>query len=43
MSIFINKSTSVIIQGITGREAGFHARDMLRTAGEIKARLFAHS
>lgn len=37
MSIFINKSTSVIVQGITGREAGFHARDMLRSGTQIVA------
>ena len=29
MSILINKSTRVIVQGITGREGGFHARQMI--------------
>lgn len=29
MSIFIDSSTSVIVQGITGRDGSFHARQML--------------
>ncbi len=29
MSIFIDKSTTVIVQGITGRDGSFHARQML--------------
>ena len=37
MSILINKSTRVIIQGITGREAGFHSRDMLAYGTQIVA------
>lgn len=37
MSILINKSTRVIIQGITGREAGFHSRDMLAYGTNIVA------
>ncbi len=37
MSILINKSTRVIVQGITGREAGFHSRDMLRYGTQIVA------
>ena len=37
MSILVNKSTRVIIQGITGREAGFHSRDMLNYGTQIVA------
>ena len=37
MSILLNKSTRVIVQGITGREAGFHSRDMLRYGTQIVA------
>ena len=37
MSILINKSTRVIVQGITGREAGFHCRDMLNYGTQIVA------
>ena len=29
MSIFINRDTPVIVQGITGRMARFHTKDML--------------
>jgi len=29
MSIFIDKDTRVIVQGITGRMARFHTKDML--------------
>ena len=37
MSILINKSTRVVVQGITGREAGFHSRDMLNYGTQIVA------
>ena len=37
MSILLNKSTRVIVQGITGREASFHSRDMLRYGTQIVA------
>ncbi len=37
MSILINKSTRVIVQGITGREASFHSRDMLNYGTQIVA------
>ncbi len=37
MSILLNKSTKVIVQGITGREASFHSRDMLRYGTQIVA------
>lgn len=37
MSILINKSTRVIVQGITGREAGLHSRDMLNYGTQIVA------
>jgi len=37
MSILINKSTRVIVQGITGREAGFHSRDMMKYGTHIVA------
>ena len=29
MSVFVNKSTRLLVQGITGREGSFHARQML--------------
>ena len=29
MAIFVNKDTRVVVQGITGRDGGFHARGML--------------
>ena len=37
MSIFVNKSTHVVVQGITGREAGFHTRDMMNYGTQIVA------
>ena len=37
MSILLNKSTRVVVQGITGREAGFHSRDMLAYGTQIVA------
>ena len=39
MSILINKSTRVIIQGITDREASFHSLDMLNYGTQIVAGL----
>lgn len=29
MSIIVDESTSVLVQGITGRDGSFHARQML--------------
>lgn len=37
MSILINKSTRVIVQGITGREGNFHARQMSNYGTQIVA------
>lgn len=37
MSILINKSTKVVVQGITGREASFHSLDMLNYGTQIVA------
>ena len=35
MSIFIDKSTTVIVQGITGRDGGFHSKQMLEYGTRI--------
>ena len=35
MSIFIDKSTTVIVQGITGRDGGFHAKQMIEYGTRI--------
>lgn len=35
MSIFIDKSTTVIVQGITGRDGGFHTRQMIEYGTKI--------
>jgi succinyl-CoA synthetase alpha subunit len=35
MSIFIDASTRVIVQGITGRDGSFHARQMLEYGTQI--------
>lgn len=37
MSILINKSTRVIVQGITGREGNFHARQMINYGTQVVA------
>ena len=37
MSIFIDKSSAVIVQGITGRDGSFHARQMLEYGTRIVA------
>ena len=37
MSIFINSGTSIIIQGITGREGSFHARQCLDYGTKVAA------
>ena len=37
MSILINKSTKVVVQGITGREASFHSLDMMNYGTQIVA------
>ncbi|MBQ6518052.1 MAG: succinate--CoA ligase subunit alpha [Anaerolineaceae bacterium] len=37
MSILINKSTRVVVQGITGREARFHSMDMMNYGTQIVA------
>ena len=29
MSIFIDKSTTLLVQGITGRDGGFHTKQMI--------------
>ena len=29
MSIFINRNTKLVVQGITGRDGSFHAKQML--------------
>ncbi|MDB4878945.1 MAG: sucD [Gemmatimonadetes bacterium] len=35
MSIFIDKSTKLIVQGITGRDGGFHTRQMLEYGTQV--------
>src|SRR5690606_11081274 len=35
MSIFINQNTRVIVQGITGRDGSFHARQMMEYGTQI--------
>ena len=37
MSIFIDKDTTVVVQGITGRDGSFHARQMLEYGTRIVA------
>ncbi len=37
MSVFVNKSTRVVVQGITGREGSFHAKQMLEYGTQIVA------
>ncbi|MFQ5454507.1 MAG: succinate--CoA ligase subunit alpha [Candidatus Zixiibacteriota bacterium] len=37
MSIFINKKTSVIVQGITGRDGSFHAKQMKEYGTKVVA------
>ena len=37
MSIFIDKSTKVIVQGITGRDGSFHAKQMMEYGTQIVA------
>ena len=37
MSIFVNRDTRVVVQGITGNEGSFHARQMLRYGTSIVA------
>ena len=37
MSIFIDKSTKVIVQGITGRDGSFHAKQMMEYGTQVVA------
>ena len=37
MSIFINKNTRLLIQGITGRDGSFHARQMMEYGAQVVA------
>ena len=37
MSILVNKNTSVLIQGITGREGAFHAEQMVKAGTKVVA------
>jgi len=37
MSVFINKSTRLVVQGITGRDGSFHAKQMLEYGTQVVA------
>ena len=37
MSIFINKETRLLVQGITGRDGSFHAKQMLEYGTKVVA------
>ena len=37
MSIFVDRSTRLVVQGITGREGAFHARQMLEYGTAVVA------
>ena len=37
MSIFIDKSTKLVVQGITGRDGSFHARQMMEYGTQVVA------
>ena len=36
MAIFVDDSTKVVVQGITGRDGGFHAGEMLAYGTAVK-------
>ncbi len=37
MSIFIDGSTRLVVQGITGRDGGFHTRQMIEYGTQVVA------
>ena len=37
MSIFIDKNTKLIVQGITGRDGSFHAKQMMEYGTQVVA------
>lgn len=37
MAIFVDKNTRVVVQGITGRDGGFHSREMLAYGTKLVA------
>jgi succinyl-CoA synthetase alpha subunit len=37
MSIFVNKNTKVVVQGITGRDGAFHSRQMIQYGTQVVA------
>ena len=38
MSIFINKDTKLVVQGITGRDGSFHTKQMIDFGAELRHR-----
>jgi succinyl-CoA synthetase alpha subunit len=37
VSIFINKATKLVVQGITGRDGSFHTRQMMDFGTQVVA------
>ncbi|HLM67532.1 MAG TPA: succinate--CoA ligase subunit alpha, partial [Longimicrobium sp.] len=37
MSIFIDQSTKLVVQGITGRDGSFHAKQMMEYGTDVVA------
>ena len=37
MSVFIDKNTKLVVQGITGRDGGFHASQMIEYGTKVVA------
>ncbi|MFM8911200.1 MAG: succinate--CoA ligase subunit alpha, partial [Gemmatimonadota bacterium] len=37
MSVFIDKHTKLVVQGITGRDGSFHAKQMMKYGTQVVA------